>query len=103
MNMHNILASICTPMTWSWRKFNYVKMDYDALKHEEYAEDLKLADFRHGYYAMVFFYSLLINSTADTPDFLKIQTDMRRVNKKRVQQLKKALPIIGDGSIMQSK
>jgi hypothetical protein len=103
MNMHNILASICTPMKWSWRKFNYVKMDYNALKHEEYAEDLKLADFRHGYYAMVFFYSLLINSTADTPDFLKIQTDMRRVNKKRVQQLKKALPITGDGFTTQSK
>jgi hypothetical protein len=103
MNMHNILASICTPMKWSWRKFNYVKMDYDALKHEEYAEDMKLADFRHGYYAMVFFYSLLINSTADTPDFLKVQTDMRRVNKKRVQQLKKALPITGDGFTTQSK
>ena len=103
MNMHNILASICTPMRWSWRKFNYVKMDYDALKHEEYAEDMKLADFKHGYYAMVFFYSLLINSTADTPDFLKIQTDLRRVNKKRVQQLKKALPITGGGFTTQSK
>lgn len=103
MNMHNILASICTPMRWSWRKFNYVKMEYDALKHEEYAEDMKLADFRHGYYAMVFFYSLLINSTADTPDFLKVQTDMRRVNKKRVQQLKKALPITGGGFTTQSK
>ena len=103
MNMHNILASICTPMRWSWRKFNYVKMEYDALKHEEYAEDMKLADFRHGYYAMVFFYSLLINSTADTPDFLKLQTDMRRVNKKRVQQLKKALPITGGGFTTQSK
>jgi hypothetical protein len=103
MNMHNILASICTPMKWSWRKFNYVKIDYDAHKHEEYAEDMKLADFRHGYYAMVFFYSLLINSTADTPDFLKVQTDMRRVNKKRVQQLKKALPITGAGFTTQSK
>lgn len=103
MNMHNILASICTPMKWSWRKFNYIKTDYDALKHEEYAEDMKLADFRHGYYAMVFFYSLLINSTADTPDFLIQQTDLRRVNKKRVQQLKKALPITGVGSTTQSK
>lgn len=103
MNMHNILASICTPMRWSWRKFNYIKTDYDALKHEEYAEDMKLADFRHGYYAMVFFYSLLINSTADTPDFLIQQTDLRRVNKKRVQQLKKALPITGVGSTTQSK
>lgn len=103
MNMHNILASICTPMKWSWRKFNYIKTDYNALKHEEYAEDMKLADFRHGYYAMVFFYSLLINSTADTPDFLIQQTDMRRVNKKRVQQLKKALPITGGGFTTQSK
>jgi hypothetical protein len=103
MNMHNILASICTPMRWSWRKFNYVKTEYDALKHEEYAEDMKQADFRHGYYAMVFFYSLLTNSTGDTMDSLIAQMNLRKVNKKRVLQLKKVLQTIGAGSTTQNK
>jgi hypothetical protein len=103
MNMHNILASICTPMRWSWRKFNYVKTEYDALKHEEYAEDMKQADFRHGYYAMVFFYSLLTNSTGGTMDSLIAQMNLRKVNKKRVLQLKKVLQTIGAGSTTQNK
>ena len=103
MNMHNILASICTPMRWSWRKFNYVKTEYDALKHEEYAEDMKQADFRHGYYAMVFFYSLLTNLTGGTMDSLIAQMNLRKVNKKRVLQLKKVLQTIGGGSTTQNK
>jgi hypothetical protein len=103
MNMHNILASICTPMKWSWRKFNYVKTEYDALKHEEYAEDMKQADFRHGYYAMVFFYSLLTNLTGGTMDSLIAQMNLRKVNKKRVLQLKKVLQTIGGGSTTQNK
>ena len=103
MNMHNILASICTPMRWSWRKFNYVKTEYNALKHEEYAEDMKQADFRHGYYAMVFFYSLLTNLTGGTMDSLIAQMNLRKVNKKRVLQLKKVLQTIGGGSTTQSK
>jgi len=103
MNMHNILASICTPMTWSWRKFNYVKQPYDSLKHEDYANDFKQADFRHGYFAMVFFYSLLTNLTGGTMDSLIAQMNLRKVNKKRVLQLKRVLQTIGGGSITQNK
>ena len=103
MNMHNILASICTPMTWSWRKFNYVKQPYDSLKHEDYANDFKQADFRHGYFAMVFFYSLLTNLTGGTMDSLIAQMNLRKVNKKRVLQLKRVLQTIGAGYITQNK
>jgi hypothetical protein len=103
MNMHNILASICTPMAWSWKKFNYVKQPYESLKHEDYANDFKQADFRHGYFAMVFFYSLLTNSTDATMDSLIAQMNLRKVNKKRVLQLKRVLQTIGVGSITQNK
>jgi hypothetical protein len=103
MNMHNILASICTPMVWSWRKFNFVKLEYDALKHEEYANDMKQADFKHGYFAMVFFYQVLKHSTNNTMDCLVSEMNLRKVNKKRVLQLKKILQIIGGGSITQKK
>lgn len=103
MNMHNILASICTPMKWSWRKLNFVKQEYDALKHEDYANDMKQADFRHGYYAMVFFYQLLTSSTNNSMEYLVSQMNLRKVNKKRVLQLKRILQVIGDGSTTQKK
>lgn len=103
MNMHNILASICTPMKWSWRKLNFVKLEYDALKHEEYANDMKQADFKHGYFAMVFFYQVLKHSTTNTMDCLVSEMNLRKVNKKRVLQLKKILQIIGGGSSTQKK
>jgi len=103
MNMHNILASICTPMRWSWRKLSFVKLDYDALKHEEYANDMKQADFKHGYFAMVFFYQVLKHSTSNTMDCLVSEMNLRKVNKKRVYQLKKILQVIGGGSSTQKK
>jgi hypothetical protein len=103
MNMHNILASICTPLQWSWRKLNFVKKDYDALKHEEYANDMKQAEFKHGYFAMVFFYQVLKHSTNNTMDCLISEMNLRKVNKKRVQQLKRILQIIGDGSTTQKR
>ena len=55
VNMHNILASICTPIKWSWRRLRYIKDIYNVFDHEDYADDLRQADFRHGYHAMVFF------------------------------------------------
>jgi hypothetical protein len=103
MNMHNILASICTPMRWSWLKFKYVKQDFDVMKHEEYANDMKIADFRHGYNAMVFFYLLSQNSIANMKDYLESKMWLRKANKKRVQQLKKISQVVSDGFTTQSK
>ncbi len=103
MNMHNILASICTPMRWSWLKFRYVKEKFDVMKHEEYANDMKIADFRHGYNAMVFFYLLSQNSIANMKDYLESKMWLRKANKKRVQQLKKISQVVSDGYTTQSK
>lgn len=103
INMHNILASICTPMKWSWRKLNFVKQNYDVSKHEEYANDMRQANFKHGYFAMVFFYHVLKASTDNTMDCLKAQMNLRKLDKKRVQQLRKVLQTIGGGYSMQSK
>jgi hypothetical protein len=103
MNMHNILASICTPMHWSWLKLRYVKDDFDVMKHEEYANDMKIADFRHGYHAMVFFYLLSQDSTINTMDYLASKMRLRKANKKRVQQLKRISQVVSDGFTTQSK
>ena len=103
MNMHNILASICTPMKWSWRKLNFVKTEYDVLKHEDYANDMRQAEFRHGYHAMVFFCKLLVSSTNNTTDYLEREIEKWLKERKKVQQLKTISPTIGDGFIVQKK
>lgn len=103
MNMHNILASICTPMKWSWLKLNFVKQEYDALKHEEYANDMKEADFRHGYHAMVFFCKVLVSSTNNTKDYLEREIAKWLKEKKNLKQSKVISQIIGAGSITQKR
>lgn len=103
MNMHNILASICTPMKWSWLKLNFVKQKYDVSKHEEYANDMRQANFKHGYFAMVFFYHVLKVSTDNMTDCLRAEMNLRKLDRKRVQQLRKILQAIGGGYSMQSK
>jgi hypothetical protein len=97
VDMHNILASICTPTKWSWKKLRLVDQVYDPLEHESYADDFKQADFKHGYHAMVFFCILLANLTNNTraysaPEVMKMMT-----SQKRLRVLKKNFKIILDG------
>lgn len=102
-NMHNILASICSPMKWSWLKFRFVDEGFNVLDHEKYSDDMKQADFKHGYNAMVFFYLVLARSTGNTMGFLEMKQQMRKQHKKRLNQLKNISETILDGSITQSK
>lgn len=78
-NLHNILASMATPLKWSWRKMRYVKLPYDATKHEEYAADMLQADFEHAYHASVFFYLVFISSIKNSKDYLVAEMTMKGV------------------------
>jgi hypothetical protein len=102
-DMHNILASICTPMKWSWWKMTYVPMPFDVDKHEQYADDMRQADFRHGYNAMVFFCILLADLTNNTEAYSDLLMKMMRQNKKRLKMLRVYSQKISDGSTQQSK
>ena len=97
LNMHNILASICTPMVWSWRKLRYIKSDYDVLSHEDYADDLKEADFRHGYHAMVFFYLFLTNLTGSSNPSLDKLMSERMTKGANQKRLKTIFPTLSGG------
>lgn len=97
LNMHNILASICTPMIWSWRKLKYIKTDYDVLSHEDYADDLKEADFRHGYHAMVFFYLFLTNLTGSSNPSLDKLMSERMTKGANQKRLKTIFPTLSGG------
>lgn len=103
MNMHNILASICTPMVWSWRKLRYVKGEYDVLKHEEYADDLKQADFKHGYHAMVFFYLFLMSLTGDSNLYLEDKLREMMIEDRKITALKNTFKKISVGYTTRSK
>jgi len=102
-DMHNILASICTPMKWSWWKMTYVPMPFDVDKHEQYADDMRQADFRHGYNAMVFFCILLADLTNNTEAYSDLLMKMMRQNKKRLKMLRVYSQKISDGYTQQSK
>jgi hypothetical protein len=102
-DMHNILASICTPMKWSWWKMTYVPMPFDVDKHEQYADDMRQANFRHGYNAMVFFCILLADLTNNTEAYSDLLMKMMRQNKKRLKMLRVYSQKISDGSTQQSK
>lgn len=103
LNMHNILASICTPMQWSWRKLKYIKTDYDVLSHEQYADDLKEADFRHGYHAMVFFYLFLTNLTESSNPSLDREITQRMTKGRNQKRLKSIFPTLSVGFTTQSR
>ena len=75
MNMHNILASISQPMVFNWNKLAWECLPYNALIHEQYADDLKHADFKHGYHALVFFCQFLMISIPGSQDYLEIVTE----------------------------
>jgi hypothetical protein len=96
-DMHNILASICTPTKWSWKKFRLVDQPYDALSHEKYADDFKQADFKHGYHAMVFFCILLTNLTSNTRAYSAQEIMRIMSNQKRLRVLKRNFKKILDG------
>lgn len=61
-NLHKIMASMATPVKFNWRKFRYVPVKIESWMHEQIANDMKQADFKHAYHAAVFFYAVLTNS-----------------------------------------
>jgi predicted nucleotide-binding protein (sugar kinase/HSP70/actin superfamily) len=100
-NMHNILASMATPLKWSWRKMRYVKMQYDATKHEQYANDMLHADFEHAYHSSVFFYLVFIHSIKSSKDYLVAEMMMAGVNQQEAVESIETLLKVLDGCITQ--
>ena len=103
VDMHNILASICTPTKWSWKKFRLVDQVYDPLEHEKYADDFKQADFKHGYHSMVFFCILLTNLTSNTRAYSAQEMMKMMTTQKRLRVLKRNFKTILDGFTTRTK
>lgn len=59
-NLHKLMATMCTPMKWSWK--GLVQDKYKAEDHSKYADDMLEADFDHCYQSCVFFYAVFNES-----------------------------------------
>jgi hypothetical protein len=100
-NMHNILASMVTPLKWNWLKMRYVKLPYDATKHEQYANDMLYADFEHAYHASVFFYLVFTNSIRNSKGYLVAEMTMKGVEQEMAVEYIETLLKVLDGCITQ--
>jgi hypothetical protein len=103
MDMHNILASICTPTKWSWKNMRLIDQPYDVLDHEKYSDDFKHADFKHGYHAMVFFCTLLASLTNNTKGYLAEEMLKLTKSQKDQQQSKINFRMTLDGFTTREK
>lgn len=100
-NLHNILASMVTPLKWSWRKMRYVKLPYDATQHEQYANDMLHADFEHAYHASVFFYLVFTTSIRNSKDYLVAEMIAAGVKQEEAAESIETLLKVLDGCITQ--
>jgi len=70
-NMHKIGASMILPMKLTWRGWKVV--NYDASKHEEYANDLLSAPFEAVYGSIVFFCQVFSDSIKNLAAYFKME------------------------------
>ena len=65
--LHMVLATMATPLKWSWRKFKYMPIERP---HADIANDMLKADFNVAYQAAVFFLATFTKSINDTQLYL---------------------------------
>lgn len=72
-NLHKLLATMATPMKWTWKGLKKVK----EKDHEQVANDMLEAEFRHCYHAAVFFYAVFKESILNLKPYLESQTEKK--------------------------
>jgi hypothetical protein len=94
-NLHRIGASMIRPMKktfWGW------KLDeYDASKHEEYANDLLEASYESVYGSIVFFCQVYVQSINNLADYLKERIVAKGMTKEEAETTMEILCNVLDG------
>ena len=90
-NLHKIMASICTPVRFKWRKW---------VEHEELSSELEQLDFAVAYHAAVFFYTQYKVSMQLIQPYLVKELTPMGVEKEAVIQTLNNLQSILDGFTM---
>ena len=90
-NLHKIMASIVTPVKFSWGKWK---------EHEELSIDLEQMDFEVAYHAAVFFYTLFNVSMQVTQPYLIQEMEKKGIPKEKAMEVLTTSQSILDGFIM---
>ena len=72
-NMHKIMATMATPMKWSWKGLVTTERD-----HKDIAEDMLHLDFKVAYHASVFFWAVFSESIMSLKGYLESQTEKKK-------------------------
>jgi hypothetical protein len=91
-NLHKIMATMCTPMKWSWRGLKLVEGDID---HERVSDDMLKMDFSVAYHSAVFFYAVFTKSIQNSHTYFKSITE----DKMKLEEVMQNLHEVMDGSI----
>jgi len=97
-NLHKLGATMVMPQKRNWLGL-WVDDNYDASKHEDYAEDILQANFQDVYFSLVFFYQVFRNWIEVTRDYLVTKMMMTGQTKEQCSQVVANLCSILDGII----
>jgi hypothetical protein len=89
------MATMVVPMKWTIRGLK--PKEYDATNHEDIANDMAEAEFKHCYHAAVFFYALFKNSILALAPYMETAT-----NKKELERALTNFKEASDGFTMPS-
>lgn len=91
-NLHKIMASMVTPMKWTWKG---LAIDTRKKDHKKIAEDMLHMDFKNAYHSCVFFYAILMKSIQNSSNYLS-----KAMNQNQIQQFHKNFQEVSDGYII---
>lgn len=96
-NLHKIMATIATPVKWSWRKMRFV--DYE-MQHIDIAAQMEDAKFSDAYQCAVFFYTLYNASMQIIQPYLKTEMVKAGMEENKAEKTLTGLYRILDGYTM---
>jgi hypothetical protein len=97
-NLHKLGATMVMPQKKNWLGL-WVDDNYDASRHEDYAEDILQANFQDVYFSLVFFYQVFRNWIEVTRGYLVAKMMTTGQTKEQCNQVVADLCNILDGII----
>jgi len=95
-NLHKIMATLATPVCFSFRKMKFVPYEMD---HEAIATDMERANFNAAYHAAVFFYTFYRVSMQITLPYLVKELEKKGVKREKAEGILTSSLQILDGFI----
>jgi hypothetical protein len=96
-NLHKIMATIATPIKWSWKELRFVEYKLD---HSDIAAIMEEAKFSDAYQCAVFFYTLYSSSIQIIQPYLVKEMEKAGMEKQKAEETLNGLHKILDGFTM---